>query len=324
MHLTNVRKFHTVKWKRKAKIQSLVAGLPSSLSYKVYYSIQRRFGALRNPNPVSRLSAGVTICDHIRGQNQAIKHKSFLEIGTGWRLNVPIALWLCGASKIITADLNPYLKPELILEDIAYITDNQQGVRRLFGVYSQEPLFHSRFKALLNAKLSMEHLLDMMNIQYLSPADARCLDLPPQSVDFHISQSVLEHIPPETIEHIFFEGKRILKKKGLFVHAIDLSDHFSHSDSSISVINFLQFSKSQWEYYAGNRFAYHNRLRVDDFATLFNRVGLKVLSLDIKIDKNALEELERGFPLDQDFRGKSEETNSTTSASIVASLGASG
>jgi len=309
-----------MNWKRKAKIQSLIATLPSSLSYKVYYFIQRRFGAIRNPNPVSRLSAGVTICDHICGQNQAIKHKTFLEIGTGRRLNVPIALWLCGALKIITVDINPYLKPELILKDISYITENHQVVRRLFGGYSQEPLFQSRFDELLNAELCMEHLLDMMNIQYLAPADARRLDLQTQSVDFHISCSVLEHIPPELIGDILLEGKRVLKKKGLFLHSVDLSDHFSHSDSSISAIKFLQFSEGQWNHYAGNRYAYHNRLRVDDYVGLFHTVGLKILSSDTKIDQKALEELKRGFPLHEHFKDKTAETNATTYAFIVASL----
>jgi hypothetical protein len=32
------------------------------------------------------------------------------------------------------------------------------------------------------------------------------------------------------------------------VHNIDFTDHFSHSDPSISSVNFLQFSESQWNW----------------------------------------------------------------------------
>ncbi|MGR3302934.1 MAG: hypothetical protein ACUZ8I_10590 [Candidatus Scalindua sp.] len=71
--------------------------------------------------------------DLIREQNQVMESKTFLEVGTGRRMNLPIALWLGGASKIITVDLNPYLKAELIFRDLAYMRNNQQKVKKLFG-----------------------------------------------------------------------------------------------------------------------------------------------------------------------------------------------
>jgi hypothetical protein len=160
----------------------------------------------------------------------------------------------------------------------------------------------------------------MMNIRYLAPADASCLDLLPQSIDYQASRSVFEHIPPEILKDILLEGKRPSNRGGLSIHVIDFSDHFSHSDSSISAINFLRFSESEWKRYAGNRYAYHNRLRIDDFIDLFNNVGLKVLFLETCIDQTALEKLKKGFSLDEKFSSKSEETNTTSSATIVASF----
>ena len=38
----------------------------------------------------------------------------------------------------------------------------------------------------------------------------------------------------------------MLSPQGLALYYIDLSDHFSHDDHSISAINFLQFSDEQW------------------------------------------------------------------------------
>ena len=50
---------------------------------------------------------------------------------------------------------------------------------------------------------------------------------------------------------------------------VDYSDHFSHSDQTISSINFLRYSDDEWQRYAGNRYMYMNRLRHDDVLALF-------------------------------------------------------
>jgi len=74
----------------------------------------------------------------------------------------------------------------------------------------------------------------MENVQYLAPADAANTNLLDNSIDYHISTNVLEHISYEVIRNIFIEAKRILKDKGVAIHFIDLSDHFQHQDNSIS------------------------------------------------------------------------------------------
>ena len=56
-----------------------------------------------------------------------------------------------------------------------------------------------------------------------------------------------------------------VKPTGLLLHMVDHSDHFSHADSSLSPIHFLQFSDAQWQRYAENRYSYVNRLREDDY-----------------------------------------------------------
>jgi len=306
-----------MKWKQKARIQNLVSILPSNLSYATYYLLQRKLGGLVDVNPTSRLVAGCEFARYVAQQGQSVDSKTFLEIGTGHQMNIPIALWLLGASRIVTVDLNPHLKAELVFEDIAYIKEHRQEIERLFE-RAQGLVFAERFRQLIKFKHTLQDLLTMTNIQYLAPADAARLDLEPQSVDYHISYATLEHIPPRSLECILQEGKRLLRQRGLFVHFIDFSDHFAHSDNSISAANFLQFSDKEWECWAGNRYMYHNRLRVDDFAHLFGRANLKIVAIDTDIDRQVLEELATGFPLDARFEGKSTETNATTSAWVVA------
>ena len=318
IHISCSRKYHEMKWKQKAKIQNLIAKLPATLSYRTYFLLQRKFGALKKLNPTNGLLAGVVMLDYINGLGQTIDSKTFLEIGTGPTLRLPIALWLCGASDIMTVDPNPYLKEELVFGDISYMSKNRQSIQTLFGKYSENPVFQERFDKLLGADINLKKLLDTMNVRYLPKADARWLDLPDQSIDFCVSRSVFEHIPLPILKDILLETKRILKKTGLSSHSINFADHFSITDNSISTINFLQFSEKQWSLYNDNRFAYHNRLRIDDFMDLFNNIGLKILSSTVNVDQKALQMLKDGFPLDENFRNKSEETNATQNMSFVA------
>ena len=307
-----------MNWRLKAGVQNAIAKLPSKLSYEVYYQVQRRFGGLKTINPLSRFRAGVAMIDRIRQQQRPFEGQTFLEVGTGRCLNLPIALWLCGAGHVITVDLNPYLMPELVFQSLAFMRENRAAVEDVFRDYARRPQFRERLARLLEAEGNLAQLLRELNIEYLAPADAAQLALPAQSVDYHVSFTVLEHIPPAVLRDILTEGRRLLRPDGLFVHCVDFSDHFSHSDPTISAVNFLRFDETEWDRYAGNRYMYHNRLRVDDFAELLAQTNVQVIALETKLNQKALDELHQGFPLADRFRHKTLEINATTGAWLVA------
>ncbi|MFM7529689.1 MAG: class I SAM-dependent methyltransferase [Nodosilinea sp.] len=167
------------------------------------------------------------------------------------------------------------------------------------------------------AAYSIDDLLDFVNIEYIAPGDASHLDMPENLIDFHTSYTVFEHIPPENIIAILKEGRRILKKNGIFVHCIDYSDHFSHSDKSISSINFLQFSNDQWHRIAGNRYAYTNQLRHDDFLNLFLDSSSNVLVDETNFDDSLLLKITQ-LNLSENFKFKPREILAITSAWIVS------
>ena len=106
-----------MNWKLKSGIQNTVAALPSGLSYQVYYFLQRRFGGYREANPVKRFEGGIALVSRIRRHGGTVEGRPFLEVGTGHQINVPIALWLCGAGEIVTVDLHRYLKRDLVTGD---------------------------------------------------------------------------------------------------------------------------------------------------------------------------------------------------------------
>ena len=308
-------------WKYKAVVQNLMGRLPSNLGNPLYYHLQCRFGGLRRPNPLSRLSAGIGVVRRVHQFERSAECAVFLEIGTGHQLALPLSLWLCGASEVTTVDLNRYLKEKLVINDIEYLRRHEEEVRNLFRGISRSRLFDQRFERLISGANSLRELLALTNIRYWAPADASCLPLEANSIDYHVSFTVLEHIPAAVLKRIFREGRRLLRPDGLFVHFIDFSDHFAHSDEAISSVNFLQFSESEWEGLAGNRYMFHNRLRVDEFQNLLRDLNLRIAALDSKVDDHAVDLLRSGFPLNERFRNKDSSTNAARDAWVVASPG---
>lgn len=306
-------------WKLKSKIQNAISLLPSSASYSAYYQIQRRFGGLRHLNPVSKLAAGIETGKLIKQQGFEVEHKTFLEIGTGRVTLVPLAYWLMGAKKTITIDLNPYLKEELIKESLEYILNHEAEVRDRFGSLLNKPRFDELLTFAKAANFSTDAFLNLCQINYLAPSDATDTKLSAQSIDFHTSYTVFEHILPAILEQILEEGNRIISHDGLFVHRVDYSDHFSHSDRNISAINFLQYSDAEWHQYAGNRYMYMNRLRHDDFIHLFESVGHDIVKAETFSDQNAQQLLQsESIQLDRQFQTKSTEILAIASSWIIS------
>jgi len=306
-------------WKLKSLIQNAVSLLPSSASYATYYWIQRHFGGLRRINPVSKLSAGIETWKRIKEQGCDPSEKVFLEIGTGRVHLVPLSYWLMGAKKTITIDLNPYLKGELIRESLRYMSEKKEEIQSLFGSL----LVKKRLDDLLAfsgiANFSKRTFLDLCRIDYVAPCNASNTGLPPRSIDFLTSYTVFEHIPPEVLKQILEEGNRIINNNGFFIHRIDYSDHFSHSNKKISAINFLQYSDDEWKRYAGNRYMYMNRLRHDDFISLFQSVGHRMLEVQPDIDERSQKLLKSEIlQLNERFRIKSEEILSISASWIVS------
>lgn len=308
-----------MNWKLKSTLQNALGRLPSNVANPLYYRLQRSFGNLRHPTPVSRLQAGLEMVRRLQQQGRDVESAVFLEVGTGHQLNVPLSLWLCGAAQVITVDLNRYLREQLVLEDIDYLRRHEAEIRELFVPTARRELFEERLARLLAGAGSLKEVLALTNIQYRAPADAGSLTLTPGTIDYHVSFTVLEHIPTTVLKQIFLEGCRLLRPEGLFVHCIDFSDHFAHSDETLSSVNFLQFSERQWSRLAGNRYMYHNRLRVDEFQTMIAEMELEILALDTTVDEQAANLLIRDFPLADRFETKDCRTNATAGAWLVAS-----
>lgn len=310
-----------MNWKFKARIQSVVALLPDTLSYPLYYQLQRRFGALRPSriDPTSRLQVGIELCKRIVDTGRSPTEATFFEIGTGWRLNVPIACWLLGAARTVTVDLNRYLKMELLHQDLAYFQKHADRLSAMFARQLPQYFDRQRFEKLLTLRpADAADFCQAIRVQYLAPIDASSTSLPDASIDYHVSCNVLEHIPTDVLRGILIEANRIVRPDGLLVHRVDHSDHFSHSDPSISPINFLRFADSTWGRWADNRYAYVNRLREDDYLHLFAAQGQSLEVVDSQPDPEVLAALNGGVSLAGRFENKPHETLARLHSIFVA------
>jgi hypothetical protein len=170
-------------WKVKAMIQNALSLLPSGASYASHYWVQRHFGGLRETRPVDRLSAAVEIWKRILNQGMNPSGRVFLEIGTGRVTVVPLGFWLMGAEKTITLDLNPYLKDELIRENLRYIAENQAAIEALFGSLLDRKRFELLLALCKRDDFSTPSFLETCRIEYLAPGDATHTGLPDGSVE---------------------------------------------------------------------------------------------------------------------------------------------
>ena len=314
-----------MNWKTKAQIQNVIAALPESLSQLCYYQLQSWFGDVRGP---VRDYKTVLSCKLVRVIQESVGDLStakILEIGTGRRLNLSIIFWLLGAKQMFTADINRYLKPECVISDI---NNYRQRREWLMEILSEGEETRTRLDQLLELDQSsprrlLTQLFDLCGITYMAPVDVSNLDSTHphyiHDISVHCSQSVLEHIPGESLRRLLKSASVLLKEGGLCVHHIVHRDHFSFGDSTISSVNFLQFSDEEWNRYAGNRFMYMNRLRSSDYLRLFRECGFEIRHVDTFVEPYDLELIEKGkVPLAKKFQGMSPTDLATGCTTIVA------
>ena len=285
-----------MKWKIKALILSVLALFPRWLSERLHYGLQRHLGALRRLDPWSRLEGAVYALRAMEAHGDSIEGARVLEIGTGWRVNAPVAFYLAGADEVCTVDLNRYLRPELIHQDLRLIIQDESKVRTL---YEGLPWDDARWKKLVDLvsrpSLTESGLRRRLGIDYRAPQDATCLSQH-ESGHFKLqfSQNTFEHIPKATLASILTEGRRVLRTGGWAIHLVDHADHFAPVDASITNANFLRYSGTVWSLLAGHRLSYVNRLRAPEYKKLFEQAGLHVVEHRTRLNERALEALTSG------------------------------
>jgi hypothetical protein len=307
-----------LNWKTKAAVQRFFARLPLGFE-PVYYQLQRVAGNLRRPeSPIPMFEHAAEIFSKLARLGTPVEGARVLEVGTGHRINMPIAFYLAGAGNIISIDLFPILKRPLVMQMVADLALRAEDVKAIFAAYGAGAV--GERLARISAARSFDELAERMRLEYRAPCDATRTGLPAKSVDIHFSYTVFEHIPREVLAAILREGSRLVADRGLLCHHIDLSDHFSHADGSIGKINFLQYSGAEWARIDNPRYGYQNRLRVTDYRAIYEEARQELKAWLVKVDPEAVETIRIGFPLAAEYRGIDPEALATVGVTAISRL----
>jgi len=239
--------------------------------------------------------------DHIYAYKRyGLRHDEFttLELGTGWYPIVPIGMYLCGATQILSIDISSLLNEEQIKLTVERFINyaNEAKLGRFLPYLQEERLKElERFYERIDSFSGVE-MLEHLGIRTMV-GDARDLALADSSVDLIHSNNTFEHVYPNILSDILKEFKRVLRADGVMSHFIDMSDHFAHLDEKISIYNFLRFSEAAWAW-IDNGVQPQNRYRLPEYRQLYYDLGISIVEEDSREgDMEAL----RKIPLDGRF-----------------------
>ena len=266
------------KWILKALVQKTISLLPAKHALNYWFQKNITKGVVLSGDYfIDRL---IHARIHLNAFKEDYGHNnipSSLEIGTGWYPVVPVSLYLAGCKSLYTTDLSRLLTRENLLTTLRKFTDPANAASIAEYLPVQEARME-RLKSILKADNSLENMLAEMNLHYWT-GDARQLPLDSGSIAFITSNNTFEHIEPAVLEAILQEFSRGGDEVNLMSHFIDMSDHFSHFDPSITNYHFLHYSKAAWRL-IDNSIQPQNRLRLPAYKAMYERTGLHIRQED--------------------------------------------
>jgi SAM-dependent methyltransferase len=242
------------------------------------------------------------------GPDLPVAEATFFEFGAGWDLAIPLSYALLGVTRQIVIDIRPSARIELVNETIAALGRLQPELERTTGRTMRDPG---------GPVASIAELEPRFGIHYLAPCDARGTGLAPGIVDFVSSTDVCEHIPAADLAGVFAECRRLLRPGGAFSCRIDLQDHYSYFDRSVSRYNFLRFSDRRWAL-VNSPLHYQNRLRAPDYLRLVRGADLDLVAENPSGPSHEGRAELQKLPLARQFRGYSPDELGVTILSFVA------
>lgn len=305
-----------MKWTTRAFIQRVLSKTLGGET--LYHKGQFYFGQLRDFNVDSKVGLGRRLLKALIKSGTTIAEQRAVEIGTGWAPTIPILFWLFRQKECDTYDISKILAPSLVVEAASQLANHAISQELLVDDQRRQEVEERKqsLKVLIARGAKGDEILKYCNIRYHAPANAAKTNLANESVDVVYSSTVLEHIPEPEIDRLFNESLRILRPGGHMVHLIDMNDHFTYNDQSISSINFLQFSEQSFKKY-NSKFLYQNRLRASKWRQIITDRGFEIVYWQPNTNQEVLKRLS-SFQLSEEFARMETNDLCTTSVYVVA------
>ncbi len=261
------------KWKLKAIVQKSISVLPNAQYVNTLFQKYVTKGLRLDDEHFGYKLRHAK--DHLSYFNEwsdvEIGCAKVLELGTGWYPVIPIYLWLHGANEIHTMDLRKWTSTERLHTTIDKMREKRESIQSK----GFDPSRWQMLVDLRNDDSDEERIFEQLGI-FPWIGDARHTVYADGEFDFICSNNTFEHVYEDVLRGILVEFKRVLRKdSGVMSHFVDMSDHFAHMDSSITVYNFLQYSKQEWQR-IDNNIQPQNRLRLSDYLAMYADLEIPV------------------------------------------------
>lgn len=242
-----------VPWWLRIAAKIVLARLP------IGYSFWKRFGLFEHGDinqPARALEIYLMHAKTAGVVTNPVKpsHKDFavLELGPGDSVFMALVARALCASRVWLVDAGPFATTD----PTAYT-----AMADYLKAQNYQLPFASQFA-------DFKDVLSACQAEYLTDGVSSLTKIPSGSVDFCLSNAVLEHIPQRDFARLVSELKRLLKPDGVCVHRVDLKDHLGGG------LNNLRFSADTWEspLFSNSGF-YTNRIRYAEMLAMFDQSG---------------------------------------------------
>jgi SAM-dependent methyltransferase len=269
------------RWVGKALVQQVVGALPRG--HRVNAVLQQRVTG-RLPRQGEVFVAHVA--EHARHQRALIDLRPgcaasglrAFEFGAGYDLLGPMVRWSAGVDAQTLIDLRPVLRLALVNDTLRKFHDWHAELEAAAELPLRRPS--------AEPVTGLAELEERFGIRYEAPCDATATGLPDASFELVTSTWTLEHIPPGEIVRILREMRRLLTPGGIVSCLVDLKDHFSYFEPSLSPYSFLRFSDRAFSI-VNPRLQWQSRLRAPEYRALAEAAGFEVL---LEIDEPGVPE----------------------------------
>jgi len=261
--------------------------LPNKVDDYCYHKIQSFFDKSTLEDRLKSVeSTYIKLAKVLDDLNIDLKDKTIFEFGSGWFPSMPYFFkYKFEVKKVLTFDINEHFKKETVLE----LND----------------LFSKRYNCEVLPNPDNKYKLSY-GVEYFPNYNIVKKDFP--DVDVVFSRYVLSHMNENDVDVLHKKMKKELKKGSYIIHFISPSDLRQHNDSSLSLQDFLKYSKEQWDS-IHTKYDYHNRLRLPQFLEVFKKYDYEIVHLDYESlsEETKKYDLFKKVQLHQDYKKYSDE-----------------
>jgi SAM-dependent methyltransferase len=208
-------------------------------------------------------------------RHHAIRNgERILEIGTGW------AHWEATIIRL-------FYDVEITLFDT---WDNRQleAYKRYFGLFEEvidkelaldvarSARVHKLLQVIAKAR-SFDEIYIAFDFRYVVDPNGSLKELQSEAFSAIFSYNVFEHIHRSILPEFIQDLHRLLKPGGYSIQSINLGDHLSYYDASVSPKNYLRYSDQVWRRFFENDVQYINRVQRPEWLELFRKAGLELV-----------------------------------------------